>query len=67
MTGDDVFRTLMDLDLILQDGDKMIALKLMLSGASPDDPNLIRFNDMILDFKFKIERLTIASQKQLGL
>jgi hypothetical protein len=55
LTGDDVFRNLMDLDLLLQDGGPMVRLKLFLGTIAPDNPALHKLNNEIL---FLTNRLT---------
>lgn len=62
--GDEVFRSLMDLDLILQDGDKMVELKMFLASVTPDNPSLVRLHGEILAFKARIEAVVaVASPK----
>lgn len=62
-TGDDVFRSLMDLDLIFHDADKMIALKLFLASVDPvqASSSLEKLHDEILAFTARIELLVTAA------
>ena len=50
MTGDDVFRKLMDLDLVLQDGEKMVALKMFLGSVRQDHPSLVKLAREVGEF-----------------
>jgi len=61
--GDTVYRSLMDLDLLLQDGDKMVALKFFLGSINPSSPALIKLHAEILTFTNRIERLVAAAKE----
>ena len=62
MTGKDVYCKLMDLDLILQDGNQMMALYTFLNSIQDNHPALARLDAEIEAFKTRIERLVKASQ-----
>jgi hypothetical protein len=49
-TGQEIFRSLMDLDLVLQDMDKMVALRLFLDSVDPNNPSLAKLHTEILAF-----------------
>ena len=59
----DVYKDLMDLDLILQDGDKMVALKLFLGSVDPTSPSLVQLHSKIREFTVLVERLVGAAEK----
>ena len=61
--GDTVYRSLMDLDLLLQDGDKMVVLKLFLGSISQSSPALAKLHAEILMFTNRIERLVAAAKE----
>lgn len=61
--GDAVYRSLMDLDLVLQDGDKMVVLKMFLGSIDPSNPSLAKLHAEILAFTGRIEKLVAAAQK----
>lgn len=63
-SGDDVFRSLMDLDLVLQDGDKMVTLKLFLSSINPSSPALSKLHAEILTFTNRIEQIVAAAKEE---
>lgn len=58
VTGQDVFRKLMDVDLILQDGDRMILLRLFLDSIDPDHPALLKLAAEIDRFAKRLVDLT---------
>lgn len=60
--GDDVYRSLMDLDLVLQDVTQMIALKAFLASVDPDNPSLAKLHAEILSFTRRIEALAAAGR-----
>ena len=60
--GDDVYRKLMDIDLILQDISKMIPLKMFLGSIRENHPSLIELNKEIETFKGRLEQLIKATQ-----
>jgi len=62
MTGDTIFQSLMDLDLLLQNMDKMVALKLFLGSIDPSNPALAKLHAEILAFTNRIDRLVAAAQ-----
>ena len=62
MTGDDVYRKLMDLSLILQDISQMGPLKMFLGGITDDNPALIKLDKEITDFTARVESLVNVSR-----
>ena len=62
MTGDDCYRKMMDVDLLLQDISKMSALRMFLGSIREDHPSLIKLDAEIEAFKNRIEQLISASE-----
>jgi hypothetical protein len=63
MTGQDVFRKLMDVDLLLQDGSKMVALRMFLDSIRGDNPALAKLAAEIDAFEARLRILVAASEK----
>jgi len=61
MKGIDVYRRLMDLDLILQDGYQMCSLRMFLDSIQENHPSLIKLDAEIEAFKKRIEQLVAVS------
>jgi hypothetical protein len=61
MKGIDVYRKLMDLDLILQDEYQMASLRIFLDSIQKDHPSLIKLDAEIEAFKKRIEQLVAVS------
>lgn len=61
LSGQEVFRSLMDLDLILQDGDQMVVLRLFLDSIEPGNPSLEKLHGEILAFTNRITKLVKAA------
>lgn len=64
VTGLDVYRQLMDLDLILQDSDKMILLHQFLCSVSDDSPALAKLSHEITVFTARIAGIVQVSMKK---
>lgn len=64
MTGFDVFRKLMDVDLVLQDGSQMIAVRMFLESVNEDHPSLLKLGREIDAFQARINMLVTASEAQ---
>lgn len=62
MTGQDVYRKLMDVEIILGDGDKMIPLNMFLNSIRDNHPSLIKLGAEVDAFKQRIEQLLLACQ-----
>lgn len=57
LTGDQVYLSLMDLDILLQDGGKMVRLKFFLASITPDNPSLIQLNDEVVGLTTRLTKL----------
>jgi hypothetical protein len=64
MTGQDIYRKLMDLDLILQDTDKMVALRVFLDTVSDDIPGLIKLANEVDAITARIETLVAVAERR---
>ena len=62
LTGNDVYKSLMDLDLILQDADEMVPLMMFLLTIDCDTPALIKLNDQITSLTNVVSRLVVAAK-----
>jgi hypothetical protein len=65
--GDATFRKLMDLGLLLQDGDQMVGLKLFLGSMDLETPALRKLRAEIEKFTARIEGLTQAAKVATGM
>lgn len=63
LTGDDVYRTLCDLDLTLQDIRVMGHLKLLLGGVDADHPALAQLAQKAQDLNVVLKRLADAHER----
>jgi hypothetical protein len=61
-TGLEVYRSLMDLDLLLQDTEKMVAIHGFLGSIEHSNPALAKLHAEILAFTARIEGLAMAAQ-----
>ena len=59
----DVYRALMDLDLILQDYEKMVLLRLFLASVPTTNSASVKLHGEIRKFTILVERLVEAAQK----
>lgn len=66
MTGQDVFRKLLDIDHILQDGSKMVALRMFLDSVRGDNPSLAKLAAEVDAFEMHLRILVAASEKVLA-
>lgn len=64
ITGDVVFKALMDVDLILKDGAQMVALKFLLGGVENNHPALCKLYEEVTEFHTLIARLCAAAKEQ---
>jgi hypothetical protein len=60
-----IFQDLMDLDLLLQDANKMIALRMFLESVDPSNEALKRLHDEILTVKRHISDLASIAEKRM--
>jgi len=63
MTGVDVYRSLMDLDLLLQDAGEMGPLYALLSTVHDDNPALLKLHNEISTFTARVRGLADAGKK----
>ena len=62
MTGVDVYRELMDLDLLLQDMGEMGPLYTLLSRVTDDSPALLKLHEEIKTFTYLVRSIADAGK-----